>query len=319
MNQSNLDQLSKILLEIENDAGTTNLTVTMLDMFFASIKQSEDLPKEEMMKKIDTFIHELHEVRPRIAIVLHYFDKLGNMLFEHQEEFDATEDILYFIKKTIRKFKTEIEEDAESIYRHGADLIKDGSTIMIHDYSNMISGILLEAKKQGKKFKLIVLEQKIEITERIILFLQENDIEFFVVPEYMISHVEEEVDAFFMGCTSLTKKFQFVGAPGSNEIVSELAHAKKKTYAFLSTKKYSLWESTMLSDHSKPEKQERKPLDKAVRPYPRMKYSHDRIDVSLFSSVVNENGVFSPEEIHAQYAEMYHHKGLWREKYYVTK
>ena len=53
-------------------------------------------------------------------------------------------------KKLIAKFKS----DKEKIYKSGASLIKNHSVIFTHCHSSTVTGILKEAKKQGKKFEV---------------------------------------------------------------------------------------------------------------------------------------------------------------------
>lgn len=51
-------------------------------------------------------------------------------------------------KRLIEKFK----KDKEKIYKFGADLIKNNFIVFTHCHSSTVAGILIEAKKQGKKF-----------------------------------------------------------------------------------------------------------------------------------------------------------------------
>ena len=53
-------------------------------------------------------------------------------------------------KRLIEKFKS----DKEKIYKFGADLIKNNSVVFTHCHSSTVTGILIEAKKQGKKFEV---------------------------------------------------------------------------------------------------------------------------------------------------------------------
>ncbi|MFH0868604.1 MAG: hypothetical protein V1839_00075 [archaeon] len=53
-------------------------------------------------------------------------------------------------KRLIEKFKA----DKEKIYKFGAELIKNNSVIFTHCHSSTVTGMLAEAKKQGKKFEV---------------------------------------------------------------------------------------------------------------------------------------------------------------------
>lgn len=48
----------------------------------------------------------------------------------------------------------------EAIAKHGANLIRDGTVIFTHCHSSSVIGILTEAKKQGKKFKVYITETR---------------------------------------------------------------------------------------------------------------------------------------------------------------
>jgi hypothetical protein len=57
---------------------------------------------------------------------------------------------------------------------------------------------------------------------------------------------------------------------------------------FISTKKFSLWNTEVKNHHSVHKIKKVSSLDKRVKPYDRLKFSHDRVDVNLFDFVVTE-------------------------------
>lgn len=54
----------------------------------------------------------------------------------------------------VKRIRSKLRSDKKKIYKIGAKLIKNKSIIFVHCHSSTVTGILKEAKKQGKKFEV---------------------------------------------------------------------------------------------------------------------------------------------------------------------
>jgi len=62
--------------------------------------------------------------------------------------------------KLADQYKKMISETQDKVVKSGANLIETGSVYLTHCHSSSVTGIFLEAAKQGKKFKILVTETR---------------------------------------------------------------------------------------------------------------------------------------------------------------
>lgn len=317
--QITMEQLSKIFISVENEIGTTKLTLLSLDAINSAARFLKVKDVGDFMKKYEELVMNIRNTKPRMAIIIYYFSITLECLIENKDSFKTLEDVYSFLEKKTIEISKEIEADLLQVQKIGSSLVQDNDVILIHDHSSTILGTIVEAKKAGKKFSVIVWEQKQDTTEKIIYFLQQNNIDLQVIPEYMLSHIEHKITKFFVWGLSFNNEFNFVGAPGTNEIVSEFFHAKKEIYMFMTTKKYSLWVSEEASDYRYKIKEVTGLVDPKVKPYQRLKFSHDRIPIDLFTGLVTEQWILTPQETKDEYTKLYAQSEIWRDTYFSKK
>ena len=88
-------------------------------------------------------------------------------------------------------------------------------------------------------------------------------------------------------------------APGSSALISQLKHADIPCYSILTKNKFSFWkENTELAFSEVHQKGEEGFY------YDKMIFSHDVVDLDLFSGVITENAIHTPSEIKEIYQKM---------------
>lgn len=87
----------------------------------------------------------------------------------------------------------------------------------------------------------------------------------------------------------------------------------------MTTKKYSLWVSEEASDYRYKIKEVRGLVNPKVKPYQRLKFSHDRIPIDLFTGLVTEQWILTPEETKDEYTKLYAQSEIWRDSYFSSK
>jgi len=87
----------------------------------------------------------------------------------------------------------------------------------------------------------------------------------------------------------------------------------------MSTKKFSLWQTEVKKDHTVHKLKQITSNDHRIKPYDRIKFSHDRVEVELFDNIITEKGIMTPDQVKEDYDESYKKRKLWRDKHFVCE
>lgn len=316
MNEELKEQLSDVFRHIESDLGTTGLSLLVLE----SVTEAA----EGFKGNVDHFFHQLKELllivkntKPRIAIVISYFCEIWDELMSRKEVINNMDDLKRTLRDISELMLKENESDALKIIHNATAHINDGDSILIHSHSRMVLRTIEAAHRAKKKFRVILAEQEEEKTLDMIHFLQDNKIHFFSIPEFMLSHVENEVTKVFLGSLTLNSEHNFVTDAGTNSVVSEFHHAKIPIYMLISTRKFALWESdTKQHTYKVTQKKKEKHPGKELT-YNRIKFSHDRIPVDLLDYVITEDGTYSPKQIEKLFDERFQTREDLRKRHFA--
>ncbi len=315
---STSDKLSKIFLQIEADLGATDLAGFVMETLHETLGALKTNSVDDMFEQFRTLVLEIKNTQPRISLVIYYFYEIWEELQKDKEkgEIKTIDDFNEVVKRTIVRLRVENDEDFESIILNGAELIKDGDNILVHSHSGTIRRIIAKAQSLGKKFNVILAEQEAEKTLDMIEYFSDNKVSFTVVPEYMLSHILHDVSKVFFGATTLNFEQNFICDAGSYSVLAEFHEVDIATYMFLSTKKFSLWQSEM--QHHTYKTKQKKMITKSskVIDYERVKFSHDRVPAKLFNYIVTESGTYNPTEIQEIYTARYIEREHIRKKYF---
>ena len=307
MSQPRVQLLSELLRSVEVECGTSD----MARMVFHSLKEAilhlKAEENKEFYKEFKALVKNIHRTEPRYAILSYYTNKL---LAAFDEIRKSDIDYKAWAVEQLEKIEQEMDNNTNQIIRHSESINLHKKTILLHDHSHTVHGVLVNQKKLGRKFKVIIAEQETEKTEENIEVLHKSRIPFQVVPDYMISHIHESVDMVFFGALTMKDTMHFVMDPGAYGVISQFKSLKVPIYVFIKDTKFSYWKS-------KPrggiyfKKHKRNHCSHAIE-YDRIKYSHDRVPVDLFHRIVTNSGVFAPaklKEIFQKNYKMYEKKG----------
>ncbi len=294
--KSKVDLISELFREIEADIGTRDLSFLVLRALVNSI---ENLNKDDFKYFCGQF-EELSNIvcstEPKFGILNYHFKKL--MMEFKANLCPAGPDFKEWKRMAIEKIN-EILIIAKAqkmlLIQNSEKLSVNDKTILIHDHSHTVQDVLIHYKRMNRRFRVIIAEQDYEKTHSNIERMHGADIPFQVVPAYMMSHIYEEVDMAFFGAVTLKNTMDFVMAPGTHSLISELHIEKIPSYMFIDSNKFSLWKSQKRHGvfiH----KHKRTHLTKSIE-YERIKYSHDRVPAELFELIITNKGIFKPDEL----------------------
>ena len=207
--------------------------------------------------------------------------------FDNNKELTKT-----VISKMLNEFKKRLELEMNSLIKFGLNSIDDDDFIVIHSIEENIEHLIPEAKKKGKKFKILVLKQDIITTSQILKILTNHNIEFEVIPEYDLVHYFDEITKLFIGTQALTNDNHLICDPGTSNIVSECHIHDIPIYLFLKTLKFSHYpaaEQNILKNNYQDES--------GGIEYNFSIHSNDIIKLKLINKIITDKGEIHIEQI----------------------
>ena len=302
--------LSNLFREIESETGTHGFCIMALGAIKEALLEYHIKSREELKKHLTELFELLASTKPRYAILLDSFYKI----MERVDSAPIKEPINYLIKE-IDRIGASYQLEKREMVQHATDIDLDGKAILIYDHSHSVQDVLLSAKQKGQQFRLMVAEQDLEKTEDNIEFCHQNEIAYQVVPSYMLSHIDEQIDYVFMGAVTFQENHQFVMDPGCKSIISHFHLEKKPIYLFITTSKFSLWPLTDKSHEVYAKPHRRKHHQRSDIEFERLKFSHDRVSIDLVQKIITEKGIYTPRELLKLFDDMFKKRAEKRRKY----
>lgn len=301
---------------IESEVGTTRLNDMVLMGLKKAIHDFREKGEEDFLQQFYELLEAVKNTSPRIALIIDHFFHIWNVLNEAKQQ-EHSSSHLYWEKKIVEALKAFAEEakhERKRMIKAGVSAMSKHDVILIHSISGSVLDTLVEAKRKGKDFEVIVAEQESEKTQQIVELLAKKKISFKVVPEYMLSHVEAEITKVFLGAVTINSEMNVVCDAGSNAIVSEFHLSHKPIFLFISTRKFSLWKAR--SEHHHYKVKSTKTLSCAPVEFQRLKFSHDRVPLSYYDVIVTEMGRMNAGEIEKIYQKKYKEREAWRKEFF---
>lgn len=285
---------SELFREIESDLGTREMSLLVMEALINSIDTFKCNDREDFLEQFAELVEIISNTEPKFGVLNYNFAGLLH-IFSDRLKGVSGKDLKKKSIKYIREIIGSCRGEENKLIINAEKINVEGKTILIHDHSHTVQDVLSHFKKMGRKFKVIIAEQDYDKTHSNIEKMHNLGVPFQVVPAYMLSHVHDTIDMAFFGAVTLKDTMHFVMDPGTHGIISELHMEQIPVHMFIETKKFSLWRSKARGEifiHQHIRKHLFKPIE-----YERIKYSHDRAEVKLFTKIVTDSGVFNPDEL----------------------
>ena len=196
------------------------------------------------------------------------------------------------INKILKTLRIRLESDLSALVENGLKWIQNGDFIVIHSIEENIEHLIPEAKKKGINFKILVLKQDIITTGKILSIINENQINFEVIPEYDLVHYFDKITKLFIGTQALTNDNYLICDPGTSNIVSECHIHKIPIYLFLKTLKFSHYPVVEQNIRKNTYKDEYDGIE-----YNFSIHSNDIIKLNLINHIITEKGDISLDQL----------------------
>ncbi|MBU1018820.1 MAG: hypothetical protein ABII07_01855 [Patescibacteria group bacterium] len=313
------ERLSQLILEMESQLGTRDMVEMILDALLDTIEDFNTKDDKKFCNQFDDAVKDIKNTRPRIGLLIEDFHDIWNEIQkeEHCKKHEKNacakcEDLKKAIKRKVKELKKKNREDMKLINKNTEKEIKKGDTILLHTHSHTVIDTLKAARRK-KRFSCIVAEQQYEKTMALIRELHKSKIPFKVVPEHMLSHIEKEVDKVFIGAVTLNSFHSVVSTPGTMAVVSEFK-GKAPIYLLMGTRKCSFWKAKE-HHHSRKEQELKTHCDRPIK-YNRIKFSHDRVPLEMFDSVITEKGKMTASQMLDFYKKEHRKRSKWRKAFF---
>lgn len=290
MNKQDKEILHRLIREHEYVAGSSRATLLALRSFMAAVDELE-CPIEELGTQFQELTSAIKTTRPKIIPLIHLLEE-----FEQEMESRFGDDMGQVKEKANALLRTKHEKlqvKSGKIIELGLTCVDDKDTIVVHTVNmNVINILTLAHQVLEKEIHVILLQQEMAQTRRIVNQLRIANMRHEAVPEYALTHFIGKADKMFCAALSITADHQVVAPVGTANIASLCHFHKIPVYLFANTLKFAHGVSGDQRIH-----QEIVTQAEDTESYELTTYSHDKMDLQLVDFLVTEEGIFPKAEI----------------------
>jgi len=240
---------------------------------------------------VERVASEIFEAQPGMAQLINLFNGILNTI-----EKETSDDALVLSRKITgeaRRFDELAKNAVSKVASYGADLIAEDAVVFIHSNSSTILEILKKAQEDKKTFQVIVTEARPICEGRACAEeLSKLGIQNVYLFDAAISKGIERADIVLLGADSLSET-ELVNKIGTRAIGLLAKEAVVPCYAACESSKF-------MPQKLRPKKESPRdpnevwdspPNDTTVE-----NYYLDEVPLDLFTGIITEEGVLSPEE-----------------------
>ena len=284
-----LDSLFRDIVKFYSSSQTSLVTLQ------AIIEAVRDLECDE-----STYGVQIKEVCSIIANSQPRMFPIDNLIILFEKEMESKD---YFRDKDFATMKTatieiledlikRLEYDMSILANEGLEHIEDGDFIILHAVEEPVELLLPEAKRMGKEFKVLILRQDEVKTQQVIQIMEQNGIEYTVIPEWDLIHFFDRVNKLFIGAYAVTTDGKFVSDSGTSNIVSECHIHNLPVYLFSPVLEITPTISENQNIYLKEESQNIGQLD-----YTLISHSSDIVSLDLVDHLITDKGEIDKDKI----------------------
>ncbi len=296
MNKKDRDILHRLVREHEDVAGSSRSTLLALRAFMASLDELQ-CPEEELHDQYMELTHAIKTTRPKIIPLIHLIEE-----FEEEIEPYFSDDlgkVQQKAKEILQAKHDKLQNKSGKIIELGLTTVASDDTIVVHTINvNVISIITLSHQVMDKNINVIVLQQNMAKTKRMINQLRQAEVPLQAVPEDSLSHYIGQADKMFCAALSITADHKVVAPVGTANITS-LCHVHDiPVFLFANTLKFAHGVFDDQRVHRETIRQ-----DEDAQAYELVTYSHDVVDLKMVDYLVTEDGIYPKDHIPAYLKE----------------
>jgi len=238
-----------------------------------------------------TIATEIFDAQPGMAQLINLFNGILNTI-----EKETSNDALVLSRKIAgeaRRFDELAKNAVDQVSKFGADLIGEDAVVFIHSNSSTILEILKKTKEQGKTFQVILTEARPICEGRACAeALSKLGIQNLYLFDAAISKGIERADIVLLGADSLSET-ELVNKIGTRAIGLLAKEAVVPCYAACESSKFM---PQKLRPKKEPPRDPNEVWDQPPAETTIENYYLDEVPLDLFTGIITEEGVLTPEE-----------------------
>jgi len=276
-------------LEIQ---GATNVAVSAAKALVRDLLEVET--PAEAARALDEGVRKLvaaRDTEPMLRNGLKYIQSHVPRDWTDREEFrEAVERASAEIQGFFKESKTRIVEI-------GARRVRDGDTILTHCHSSAVTGTLVEAHRQGRRFRVIQTETRPKYQGRITAReLVEAGIDTTMIVDSAARHFMKEIDFVVVGSDAITSEGNVINKIGTSQVALAASEARIPFYVVSTLLKFD--SVTIRGRYEAIEERDTGEIWDA--PPEGLKIRNPAFDVTrrdYIHGIITEEGVISPHSI----------------------
>jgi len=218
--------------EIPLPVATINALTNVIKMSKASTMTQLTMEINEASKRLATATHNSIPVTAgselflrlvtRTALDVTDFEVCKQLLIERGEGFLATS-----------------VQSKQKIAQLGSHFIRDGAVILTHSYSRLVMGVLLEAARQNKRFKVYVTESRpAKSGYWTVKALEKVGIPVVLILDSAMGYIMEKIDLVLVGAEGVVENGGIINQAGTCQMAIVAKAANKPFYVAVESYKF---------------------------------------------------------------------------------
>jgi translation initiation factor 2B subunit (eIF-2B alpha/beta/delta family) len=281
--------------EIQEDSihSSAYLADKALDIIEEYIHKQLYRNRTELIQNLSKLGNALVRAQPLMALIYNRAHRIIEFIQEIPREEKDINVIREMVLKEIQQIRTDFIERQKSITRLGARLILDQHTVLTHSASSVVENILLEAKRQRKRFRLICTESRpryegVELAKK----MARAGIRTRLIPDADMTRAVNDAHFVLTGADRVTEN-TFVNKTGTGAIAVLAKELNKPFYIAVDTDKILLkrvYPTRFRSVH------EQEILAEEVPNLTVQNYYFEEVSLSYLHKIISETGIYEVEE-----------------------
>ena len=195
--------------------------------FKLAVQQEELNDFNALKARFEDVSKQMLELKPTMATIHNSCDIVFSLLDENKDLSSLKEEIVKVCDRIIEQSFVAVEKVAE----YGANLIKEGDTVLMHSYSSTLMGIFRAARNAGKNFKLICTESRpLRESRNAVNVLTEIGVDVTFISDASVYEFMPQADLIIMGADTLATDGSVANKMGSAQIACLAKSCKVPVY-----------------------------------------------------------------------------------------
>lgn len=275
MSKLSFDQTVKKIKSLEIQ-GAENIAIAAVEAFAQRLKETKN---EQKLQKYAAELKSARATEPALVNAINY------CLANYKKDKTAPQ-------KVLRHFK----DSQKIIAKIGAKLIVNGSRVFTHCHASTVERILIEAKKEGRKFKVYNTETRPRYQGRITATnLSKAGIKVTHCVDSAGRSLLRKCDLFLIGCDSITKSKKIINKIGTESLFDAANESKIPVYVCTNSWKFDT-RSTDKKDTEIEERNSKEVWPDAPKNVTIYNPAFEKVDLKKVAGIVSELGLLKPNK-----------------------